>query len=535
MKLVSFQIKNYKIIDDTGPVPVERVTAFIGKNESGKTAVLKALWKTRNVADTTFDKFYDYPRDRYSSDQNGRQEVTRLEFKVSPEAADDLKARLLLAPAPERVIYTTFYVGEDKIAHEVQFDKNPVVGLSGADVRSVVEKLRKKISLYRTKDATSVVSAAHTALKQLSEKAPIWNQAATIKALEALDSACATWIKTNPSHNAAVRNERQALHQLLVRARQGDPTPNILDWAEKNLPSFIYFDDYGRLDARIHLPAYLKHNDRLDPKIRTQTALFEWSGIDPEKILTLGSPRQNNETEAQVQRRHEQRPLLLDAASSKLTENWTEWWPEKRHKLHFAAEGEYLTLTVSDQDNTSPVPFGERSNGFQWFFSFSLVFLVESHKAHKGSILLLDEPGLHLHPALQTKLLGLFEHISEDNQILYSTHLPFLVDGNHLERVRTVHLSDTDPHKTIVSNHVRPTGDHDTLFPIQAALGYSIAQTLFLGKRSVIVEGITDYWFIKALNDCLSTLDGKPLLHEDTILIPAYAPCLYHGGFNRRR
>ena len=178
-------------------------------------------------------------------------------------------------------------------------------------------------------------------------------------------------------------------------------------------------------------------------------------------------------------------------------------------------------LKVSDQHNEFPIPFEERSHGFQWFFSFYLVFLVESAKAHKGAILLLDEPGLHLHPTLQTKLIDLFERISGDNQLLYSTHLPFLVDGNHLERVRTVHLDGPEPQKTRVSNDVRPTGDRDTLFPLQAALGYSIAQTLFLGKRSVIVEGITDYWLIKTLNACFPKVGGEAALHEDTILIPA--------------
>ena len=118
-------------------------------------------------------------------------------------------------------------------------------------------------------------------------------------------------------------------------------------------------------------------------------------------------------------------------------------------------------------------------------------------------------------------MIELFERISGENQLLYSTHLPFLVDGNHLERVRTVHLAGAEPQTTHVSNDVRPTGDRDTLFPIQAALGYSIAQTLFLGKRSLIVEGITDYWLIRALNDCLPELDGNPGLHEDTVLIPA--------------
>ena len=140
--------------------------------------------------------------------------------------------------------------------------------------------------------------------------------------------------------------------------------------------------------------------------------------------------------------------------------------------------------------------------------------------------MLLDEPGLHLHPTLQYKLIELFDRISKDNQLIYSTHLPFMVDGNHLERVRTVHLAGPEPQKAVVSTDVRPTGDRDTLFPLQAALGYSIAQTLFMGKRTLVVEGITDYWIMKALDGCLAALGGGGTLHEDTVLIPA-------GGISR--
>src|SRR6516165_4204129 len=35
----------------------------------------------------------------------------------------------------------------------------------------------------------------------------------------------------------------------------------------------------------------------------------------------------------------------------------------------------------------------------------ALIFLAESRKSHKDAILLLDEPGLHLHPTLQTQLV----------------------------------------------------------------------------------------------------------------------------------
>ena len=69
MKLISFQIKNYKVIDDTKPVKADpRVIALVGKNESGKSSILRSLWKSRNVAGAKFDKLYDYPRDTYSRD-----------------------------------------------------------------------------------------------------------------------------------------------------------------------------------------------------------------------------------------------------------------------------------------------------------------------------------------------------------------------------------------------------------------------------------------------------------------------------------
>ena len=51
MKLTNFQIKNYKVILDTKSVKVDpRVTALVGKNESGKTAVLKAMWARMSPA-----------------------------------------------------------------------------------------------------------------------------------------------------------------------------------------------------------------------------------------------------------------------------------------------------------------------------------------------------------------------------------------------------------------------------------------------------------------------------------------------------
>lgn len=523
MRLVSFQIKNYKVIDDTGPIKADKlVTALVGKNESGKSSVMKAMWKSRNVADAEFDKLYDYPRDRYSRERKQAQEVTILDFELTPEEAEALVAQLPAPPAekPAHVICTTFYDGEDEVRQEIAFDKDVSGGASAADALALIEAIAGATAKAGGDDAATVQTALTAALDQIDSDAPIWRPA-SVKALEAFSSTVTTWLGADSARQSVAVTEREQLKLLLIQVKHGDPAAKAQAWAKENLPIFIYFDDYGQLETRIHLPLYLQRKDTPDPKVRTQTALFEWSGIDPREILDLGRKRQDGETDEDVHRRHEKRRALLDSSSFSLTGDWIEWWSEKRHKMHFDADGEDLVLRVSDQHNEFPVPFEERSHGLQWFFSFYLVFLVESRKAHKGAILLLDEPGLHLHPTLQAKLIALFERISAANQMIYSTHLPFLVDGNHLERVRTVHLAGPEPQKTTISNDVRPTGDRDTLFPLQAAIGYSIAQTLFLGKRSVIVEGITDYWIIRALSDCLSTKEAGPGLHQDTVLIPA--------------
>jgi AAA domain, putative AbiEii toxin, Type IV TA system/AAA ATPase domain len=520
MKLKEIEVKNYKIIDDTNPVKIDpRVTALVGKNESGKSAILKTLWKSRNVADTKFDKLLDYPRDRYAAERKGTQAVSVLTFELTPEEIDLVVEECKLDPhhPPKLVIYTTSYLGEDKTKVEVTFEEGFVQHTLGADAKAAIGAAL--VAIASSTDAATVATASADALGKLDADQPIWTKG-NLAALEDFSSALSIWVAKEGNAEKAVP-ERDAITNLVNEAKQGDPYIPVSKWIEDRLPFFIYFDDYGQLETRIHLPTYIRKRGTDDPKMRTQAALFEWCHLDPEEILQLGAARSKEESEEAVIRRQEKRRALLDSASFSLSGDWIKWWTEKRHKLHFDADGEDLVLQVSDDQNPFPIPFEERSHGFQWFFSFYLVFLVESKKAHKNSILLLDEPGLHLHPTLQSKLIELFERITDDQQLIYTTHLPFLIDGSHLERVRTIYLTGDEPQKAVVSNDVRPIGDRDTLFPLQAALGYSIAQTLFLDKYPVIVEDITDYWLIKTLNNCLFAAEGKQTLNPGTILIPA--------------
>lgn len=68
MLLASARIKNYKCIEDTGVFRLDRVTCLVGKNESGKSAILQALYKLNPVVtdENRFDDVIEYPRRRWS-------------------------------------------------------------------------------------------------------------------------------------------------------------------------------------------------------------------------------------------------------------------------------------------------------------------------------------------------------------------------------------------------------------------------------------------------------------------------------------
>ncbi len=524
MKLAAFRIKNYKVIDDTGPVNVDpRVTALVGNNESGKSSVLMAMWKSRNVAGATFDKLYDFPRDRYVHDRKKTQPVTILHFALSPSESEEVVSHFARRPnhLPTAVVYTTSYLGDDNVASDVAFggieEEIPLGAEASQAIGAIVNAVTDAAGIEH---AGAIHLAAKSAAENIAVNTPVWDPEVA-NALDAFNAALSGWLAADATRSTIAVDQRQTLAQLIDQAKQGNPWDGAREWAKRNLPTFIYFDDYGKLETRIHLPTYLRMKENPDVKTRTQTALFEWSGLDPQELLDLGRARAPNETEESVRRRHEKRHAVLDSASFGLTGSWSRWWTDRHHKLHFDVNGEDLVLRVSDEHNDFPIPFEECSHGFQWFFSFNLMFLAQSKKTYKDAILLLDEPGLHLHPTLQSKLIELFERISDGTQLLYSTHLPFLIDGNHLGRVRTVYLTGAEPKKSVVSNDVRPTGDRDTLFPLQAALSYAIAQNLFKGKRVVIVEDITDYWLIKALDRALVGNRDPDSLPNDTMLVPA--------------
>lgn len=521
LKAVRFRVQNFRNIDDSGWIPLERVTNFVGRNESGKTTLLKAFHKFNPATPEPYDPQREFPRDRYTRDyvaggsKGGEWPVCSVAFAIPDDAKTEI-ARILgkSQEPPTEAILTRYFDGSLFFAYEPALQDQPL------SPEAVVNALAAFSSAARRLAAPAPEQEEATAAQRsaLATWATGWQDklkgfadlcdAEGAKLLGTLRSE--TESKSNPQTADMVEALQEALAPVLDAAKAGPVIDRVDGLIEARLPVLIYFENYGILDSAIWLPRFLEDQNRAptDARVRTINAMFRHVGLDPKEITELGNEEAQNQRRsgqqptpemiANDQRRKEERAIRLNSASLDISSRFSAWWSQRRHKIRYHADGDYFRVWIADDRRPDvEIELEARSKGFQWFFSFYLVFLVESEEGHKDAILLLDEPGMHLHPTAQQELIAFFENLSEKNQVLYSTHSPFLIDGEHLHRVRPVTEDDTGHSHISVETWPK---DRETIFPLQAAAGYAMVRGLFQHRRNVLVEGMSDYYYLHALS-----------------------------------
>ena len=132
-----------------------------------------------------------------------------------------------------------------------------------------------------------------------------------------------------------------------------------------------------------------------------------------------------------------------------------------------------------------------------WFFSFYAYFSNIHQDSARTTILLLDEPGTSLHASAQSDVLSFVEEkLSPKHQVIYTTHSPFLIDPQRIDRVRMV--QDLDGQGTTVGADGYQL-DSETVFPLQAALSYELAQPLVTGPHCLLTGWPSDLIYLQLL------------------------------------
>jgi len=90
MELLAYRVQMYKCYIDSGWVDVSPLTVLVGKNESGKTALLKALHKFNPFVPEPYSISREWPRG-HRDKQSEEQIVCLARFRLIPEEQERLQ------------------------------------------------------------------------------------------------------------------------------------------------------------------------------------------------------------------------------------------------------------------------------------------------------------------------------------------------------------------------------------------------------------------------------------------------------------
>lgn len=481
MKLTHAEIRRYRSISEPTSFDVESdVTCLVGKNESGKTAILQALYKSFPVGSSScFDTDLDYPSHLTREIKgNKRVKVTKLTYEL--DEADIAAVEDVIGPNS---------LSNNVVSIDKSYNQSECTWSVPVDDEKVLHFLRSQLDLPQ--GDTERIEKADTVEK-------------FIEIMDALES------KTPSSDDVIER---------INGWRNQSPSLAAIDVLHKRRPKFVYFGDYDVMPGKVSIPRLIdkEHNDTLERGEEALLALLSLAGVELSDFISTDN--------------HEHLIRQMENASNTISDEVFEYWSQNKElsvELKDISSPEpgaeppldlapLLQVRVRNQRHRVTVPFDERSRGFVWFFSFLAYFSKLESESEYPLVLLLDEPGLNLHATAQNDLLRFIdERLAPKHQVIFTTHSPFMINPHNIKRVRTV--VDDRTRGTSISDDVLRT-DKESTFPLHAALGIELTQTLFVGPHVLLVEGPSDVIFLQFLSEQLRQA-GKEFLDERWTLVP---------------
>lgn len=526
MLLKKARVQKYRSIRDTGYFDVENAkTILVGPNEAGKTALLEALQKINPPGVLKdFDALRDYPRSEFNDIITGKarlEDTTLVEghFALSPEDKQAI---------PEEFRECTYVYGRRP-------DNSAWHALNGGPPAITYGELKKdlaRLSAHIDTRAPSVsnrIAGEPAPIAQLGTLTKDWADTDEVTGVRAMQLR--GWLeKIFPLIEEGNETEEKRYDQIIAAVDMDDRRNLALRTLHQRRPVFVRFRDYFRVRPLIHLEHLAQRLEKSlvddDYYDYGNQCLLRLLGFTARELSDLGKTEEPAMGDVEALKHYrdqlDRRSYQLNAASVRLTEELRRAWvPDVKRgeadRLRIVADGQYLKVVVED-DLGVEIELDQRSEGFQWLVSFFVVFFAEAADRHRNAVLLLDEPGLSLHGLKQRDFRETISRLAEFNQTLYTTHSPFLVGPDELDLVRVVEMTDrrvgTKVHTNITAQ------DPAALLPLQEALGYDLAQSLFTQQRNLVLESLTDYWYVDGVAQLLR--DARIVDLSDKIsLVPA--------------
>ena len=507
MRMNRFLIQNYKKIKNSGWIDIDNLTAFVGKNESGKSSIFEAFEKFNDTS--KYDRNVEYPRELLKNDTISDLPVCSIEFIID---GDDIPENIS-SELNDKKIITVKKNYENE--YEVEYDGKKIDILTPDTYKSYLDDYMFIISDtgVSTDSDTNILNVTKPQLNnlinhELSNLSEDMDSNAIIDKIRTLH----TNIQNNCKGSDVFNILMDQVHSITKIIEKYSNYNLAKKWIIDNMPQFIYIKSYQLLELPIDTSQYIanKRANLNNNQMYTTRCLFDYIDVD---VDALQSQSPDQPTTNEYRRRR------IEIANEKLTKNFNEWWKQKKYNFHCNIDHNFFTLDISDEYDSSQINLLSRSLGFQYFFAFFIIFSSEKNNTYKNSILLLDEPGTHFHGKAQQELVKFLRNLAKSNQLMYTTHSTFMIDMDKPKEVKIVY-EDKNTKDTKISTDIW-NADDDSLLPIQTSLLHIFSHTLFTNRVVIIVEGPTDVQLLTSISEYLRQ-QGKKSLHDSISIIPSH-------------
>lgn len=526
MRLQRARIRNYRSIKDTGWFELDpSKTILVGPNEGGKTAILRALEHLHpGRMAKPLDPLRDFPRSEYHRLRSGGDlepsQVTVVEAEYVPDE-DEQATLAAIAPA---FAHSRYY-------RAVQLDNFFVDRLIDTPDPPPPERLEQAVRRLVSR-AGGGLAAPPPAMAHLawgggpgapsgapppSSNAPAAaaaGGAAQTQELSVSDAqAFLGWVETvlAPEVDASDPLVSDDLNSVRESLASVAGYLQVLETFREHVPVMIYTSSYPSVHARLHL-GHLADSldagavDESDEANFGNSCLLTMVNFSARELSDLGKAKEPEPDDVEGFQRYrsqlDERDAALNVASRRLTDLVRQVWRPTTDRaargndytIRLTADHQYLKIAVEDSHGVL-VELDQRSQGFQWLVSFLIVYFAQRPSSDAGTIMLLDEPGLSLHGLMQREFRHVLSRLGTLNQVVYTTHSPFLVGADELDRVRLVELTSRDTGTRVCK--VAEAADHASLVPLQTAVGYELAGSTLAAAKTLLVRDLADALFLQ--------------------------------------
>lgn len=499
-------IKNFGSIKDEVSIKINgNITALLGKNESGKSTVLRAINKLNEETISDDEKNVllrneeSYVIGYYRMDENVIESIndkfkdSKYCFYKFPLEYGALCYSIEVNDSDTTIFDLFYYIKDDTTG------RHEKVSISYIFKERIINAIKELLSTFDDDNVKKFLDD----IEHLSEDEIITNLSSIIISDEGLKSE---------------------VDELISEIRSDS-------WVDL-VPKYKYILFSSFRDILSDNILYQDLNDNMQA-----LNLLRISKVDLNKLSKAFN--ENNE-------------LVLDTLQTGYTNVVSKKFKEIFHqtdedfklKIRFGTvRKEIIFYTQDSTTGVEAIPLSQRSDGFKWYLSLYLTlydFLERPNDCNY--VLLLDEPNLYLHPSAQRNLVyDVFYKDFSGVQIIYSTHSPYMIDIDNSFSVRIIDKTDTTNVYNSTSEYSVKKGELqnvDTLTPLFTALGLTISNDVILNNKDkvFVVEGILDVYvlqsFIKKLNYVKKMNNIKFVSSTGASKVPLIYSYLFGMGYN---